>query len=482
MAHPALIASWLLLLSCRSDGGKGPPGSTPVEAPTGETAVVDATGTTGATGGDTATAGPLPPNILLVISDDQGVDKVASYQAHPAPPPTPTLDGLAARGVSFDRAYALPSCSPSRSALLTGRMPHRTGLGTVIQYLDDEELPADSPSMARMLHTSPWPWKTAAFGKWHLSSYESDHGWDHPLELGFGEYAGGLGNLWDRYLDRHVPHGYTYWDKVEDGALHVETTYATTDTVDDALDAIGRLEEPWLVYVSLHAPHIPLHQPPDGLADPVVDATGPNLYDAAVQALDTELGRLLGAVDVDDTLVVFTSDNGTESFGIRAPANPRHGKLTAYEGGIRVPLIVAGPGVMEGARSQALVHLVDLVPTVADVAQVDLSSSILDGESLWPYLRDPAATGRDMLHAGTFLPNGRGDANLHSETWVSHGPRIKAVRFERGPVAFVDLVEDPEEEDLVLSVDDLPEARRAEAQALVDAQQAFFEGIDIPSW
>lgn len=201
-----------------------------------------------------------------------------------------------------------------------------------------------------------------------------------------------------------------------------------------------------------------------------------------MQALDTELGRLFTAVDFEDTLVVFASDNGTESVGIREPANPRHGKLTAYEGGIRVPLIVAGPGVTEGARSPALVHLVDVVPTVAELAQIDLSSSILDGQSLWPYLRDPSASGRDMLHAGHFLPNGQGDGDLRSETWISHGPRIKAVRFERGPVAFADLLEDPEEEALVLSVDDLPEAQRAEAQALVDAQQAFFEGIDVPTW
>jgi arylsulfatase A-like enzyme len=426
-----------------------------------------------------------PSNVLLVLTDDQGVDKVGSYDAHPEPPPTPVIDALAARGVSFDRAYAYPSCSPSRGALLTGKLGHRTGLGEVIQYADDEELPIDTYSLPRMLEASPWAWETGAYGKWHIASFASQNHIEHPLLLGFGAFAGSMANLQDPWLDPGVRHGFTYWDKIEDGQIHIETTYATTDTVDDALEAMDTLKEPWLIYVPFNAPHTPLHEPPEGLADPVETVTSANLYDAAIQALDTELGRLLSAVDPSDTLVIFASDNGTSSWGARAPTSPDRVKLTPYEGGIRVPLIVAGPGVVEGARSDALVHLVDILPTVAEVAQVDLAATgeVFDGESLWPYLVDPARPGREVQHGDRFAPNGRGGEGLVTDWWVSHGPRFKVVAFGAGAAyAIVDLLDDPNEDAPYLSVEAVPPEDRAEAQALVDAQRTFFEGIPIPTW
>ncbi len=482
MARSMLLVA--LLLGCRGEDEPTDPGSPDASEPTGETGPVDPTAETG-TSGPTGTlpSGPRPPNVLIVLSDDQGVDKVSSYQGHPSPPPTPNLDALAAQGVSFDRAYALPSCSPSRGALLTGKVPHRTGLGEVIQYYDDEELPIDTYTLPRMLEASPWPWRTAVYGKWHLSSYVSGHDIEHPLMLGFDDFAGSMGNLQDAVLEPGERHTYTFWDKVEDGKVHVETTYATTDTVDHALEAMGTLPEPWLLYLPFNAPHTPVHIPPEGLADEVTEVTSANLVDAAVQALDSELGRLFAAVDLEDTLVIFAGDNGTSEYGVQPPLDPARAKLTAFEGGVHVPMIVAGPGVVHGQRTAALVHLLDVLPTVAEAARVDLATTgeVFDGRSLWPQLVDPAAPGREMLHVGYFLPNGAGAA-LRSEMWLSHGARFKLARENRGVLAFVDLVDDPDETVFYPSVASIPAEHQAEAQALLEAQEAFFQGITVPTW
>lgn len=467
-----MVKAWLSLWLAACGPGEGTVGDA-------------ALGETGGPGETGPSASTRPPNVLIVLTDDQGVDKVSSYRAHPDAPSTPTIDALAARGVSFDRAYAYPSCSPSRGALLTGKLGHRTGLGEVIQYADDEELPPDTYSLPRMLDASPWTWETAAYGKWHVASYASRSGIAHPRLLGFGDFAGSMSNLQDRWLEPGVAHDYTFWDKIEDGQVAIETTYATTDTVDDALAALERLQEPWLLYVPFNAPHTPLDVPPAGLADPVTSGDFADLYDASVQALDTELGRLLAAVDASDTLVVFAGDNGTSSWGARAPTSPDRVKLTPYEGGIRVPMIVAGPGVAKGARSDALVHLVDVLPTVAELAQVDLSATgeVFDGESLWPYLVDPSASGRAVLHGDRFATNGTGGADLSMDWWISHGPRFKVVSFEGGTYqALLDLVADPNEDAPYLSIDAVPAEHRAEMQALVDAQRTFFEGIPIPVW
>ena len=431
-----------------------------------------------------ATPAPvLPPNVLIGLADDLGVDKVASYADHPDPPATPTIDALAARGVSFDRAYAYTSCSPSRGALLTGKLGHRTGLGEVIQPADFEELPVDTYTRPRMLAEAPIPWETAAYGKWHVASYASRTGLLHPLAVGFDDYAGSMGNLQEQWSEPGVPHDYDRWEKFADGALSISTTYATTDTVDDAVIAAQTLQPPWLLYVAFNAPHTPIHVPPEALATTPDAPSWADRYDAAVEAMDTELGRLLAAVDLDRTVVIFAGDNGTSEFGVRPPTDPKKVKLSPYEGGIRVPLVVAGPGVTAGARSSAKVHVVDVLPTVADLAGVDLAATgeVFDGESLWPYLADPSRPGRSVLHSDRFTPNGVGD-RVNYEWWITHGDRYKVVRFNRGAWIATDPVADPTEAVLHQSFDTLPAADRGEVQALLDAQEAFFTAIDMPSW
>ncbi len=361
-------------------------------------------------------------NVLFVVADDLGTDKVAAYGEQSTTPATPNLDRLAAEGVLFENAYGYPTGAASRAAVLTGRYGRRTGLGGVPD--DAFELALDEVSIPEMLTLAPEAWSSSALGKWGLAGPRAPTGVAHPTEQGFGHYAGALGNL----------ASYDSFDKVVNGEISKVKAYATVDTTDDAIEQLHRLSSPWFLYVAYHAPHEPPPVPLKELGSTEVSASSPaaDRVDAAVEALDHELGRLLEAMSPrqrEETLVVFLGDNGTARTASRPPLAPTPGKGSLYEGGTNGPLIGRGPGVAAGARSQALVHLVDLFPTVAEVAEVDLSrlqrdgtELVLDGVSIWPALLDPSAPGnRRFLYTEMFRPNG---PPPHDIDW-------RAVRDER---------------------------------------------------
>jgi len=358
-------------------------------------------------------------NVLIVVADDLGTDKVAAYGEHPAPPRTPSLDQLATEGVLFENAYGYPVGSASRAALLTGRYGRRYGLGVGLHADDTYELPLDEVLLPEMLTLAGEAWTSAALGKWDLSTPASSTALRHPLEQGFGHHAGALGNLSER------GGSYERFEKSVDGELETVRTYATVDTTDDAIEQLNRLSSPWLLYVAYHAPHEPAHLPPKKLLGTEVSADAPeaDLLDAAVEALDHELGRLLGAMSPkqrEQTLVVFVGDNGTTRPAVRPPLDSTHGKSSLFEGGTNVPLIIRGPGVPAGQRTKALAHLVDVFPTVAEVSEVDLgrlqrggAPLVLDGVSLWPALLAPSGVGgRRFVYTEKFRPVGPGPYDI----------------------------------------------------------------------
>ncbi len=363
-----------------------------------------------------------PTNVLVVLIDDVGIDKVRSYQPGRAGLPVqPTLDRLADVSVRFETAWAQPACSPTRAALLTGRHPRRVGIG---RYLPDDtlwELPLAEQTLPELLAAAPASWETAAVGKWHLSSASSPSGFDHPNLQGFDSYRGWPGNIGG--IDYH----YEHFRKVVDGVESTEDTYATTDEVDDALDFVRSAGEPWMLFLAPHAAHIPLHVPPAGLHDSVgLDAetsAEADLFGAMVQALDTELDRLLSGIPADvlgRTTVFGLGDNGTASLQVVEPFDPTRAKGTLFETGVRVPLFVAGPLVLPGATSEAMVHVTDLFPTVAGLAGLEAQ---VDGIDLAPWLADPAApSGREVLYSDRFRP-------LGPPPW--HEQDLRAVRDER---------------------------------------------------
>ncbi len=371
-----------------------------------------------------------PSNVLLVVADDVGVDMLAAYGVHPNAPPTPNLDALIADGVLFERAYTPPSCSPTRAAILTGRRSFRTGLGKPIdEWLPEFALQLDERTLPEVLASgSATPIATSAIGKWHLGSVAVGDV-DHPNLQGFEWFEGPFGNL---FLNQD----YFDYGKIRNGVRVQSQVYATTDQVDDAIARVQAMPEPWFLYLSFSSAHAPYHAPPQNLhtytlsGDP--QDTRFEHYCAMVQAMDTELGRLLAAIPAgvrSRTTVVFIGDNGSPNQVVTPPSIPSQSKGSLFEGGVRVPLVIAGrDAVAKGARCSALVESVDLFPTVVEMLAADLAQGVgdnrpIDGRSIFRYLSQPlAASQREFAVAEKFEPNGFGPytstgAMVRDERW-----------------------------------------------------------------
>lgn len=342
------------------------------------------------------------PNVLIVVLDDVGVDQVSPYE-YPGAPPTPTLQSLADSGLRFDQAWAMPVCSPTRAALLTGRMPQRNHIGAVIKAPSDDELPLDEITLPEMLARAATPYSSAAVGKWHLATVRSPSGVKHPLLQGFDLFAGSMNNIAVPVMVQpNTERSFASWERVDySGRLEVETTFSTTKIVDDAIEALGKLKAPWLLYVAFHAAHRPLMVPPAELTGdfPVNPDNERSLYAANVVAADHELGRLLDALGSqrDDTLVFAMGDNGTPT-GAKDEDGQDGGKGSFTEGGVRVPFIVSGPTVSARGETAALVHVVDVFPTLMELAGVRSVDATLDGVSLVPILKDASVSVHKRLY------------------------------------------------------------------------------------
>jgi arylsulfatase A-like enzyme len=345
----------------------------------------------------------LPPNVLVVLLDDVGVDQIEPYGFAGAPP-APVIQQLADEGLRFDQAWATPVCSPSRAALLAGRWSDRTTVGAVILARMPAELPLEVATLPELLRRAPDRWSSAAVGKWHLSTFASPSGPEHPLLQGFDWFAGSLNNIGVPPVDaEEVPRSYVAWDRVGfDGEVALETTFSTTRITTDAVAALSVLPEPFLLYVAYHAAHRPLMAPPGAV---VVRGDENELFALNVTAVDAQIGRLLDALGDrrERTVVMVIGDNGTPSHA--KDGDGQDGAKGSFsEGGLRVPFVVAGPGVAQGRRTDALASVVDVAPTVLALAGVDLAPLDLDGVSLLPVLTDPTASVRERLYSETRSP------------------------------------------------------------------------------
>lgn len=388
------------------------------------------------------------PNILFVIADDLGPENVGAYKSDIAladPPATPNLDALANAGVRFRNAWGFPVCSPSRAAMYTGRLPLRTGVGAVIEADTDHVLSTSETTLPEVAAAGGYA--TALIGKWHLGSTASIGGNDAPRTAGFGKHSGILSG---------AVNSYTKWQKYVDGSAirKFVTTYATTSEVDDTKAWISGTSQPWMATLSLIAPHNPFHKPTAGLyTSDLSDITNPNLnastkrrcYKAAVEALDTELGRLLDELEskgqLASTMVIFVGDNGTPSAAVDAGVDASKAKGTVYQRGVRVPLIVAGPHVVNGGRVEdALVSGTDLFATLAELTGQSASTGI-DSVTLMPYLTASShPSARTWVYTETFTGSGpdSGSAALRDS-------RFKLVENLGTVIGFYDLQTDPEE-------------------------------------
>lgn len=409
------------------------PGDTlpPWVASTGRTWTCEALATdAGGTGVGAAvdvTPAPAETNVLVLLADDVGVDKIGAYGVHPSPAITPTIDALADAGVRFERFWATHGCSPSRAELLTGRYTKRYGVGGIIETLvETNVLPDDEVLIPEMLAYAPSTWDASFTGKWHLTSILAGGGAVDPAIQGFPWHAGSLDNLGVTWTGLADPLGYGRWEKDTNGSLAENLVYATTDTTNDAIARIAAMPEPWLLWVSYNSAHYPIHAPPPDLTTVDADGSSTDLekYEAMVEALDTSIADLLASIDPDvlaRTTIIFMGDNGTSTYGTEPPWDPELAKGTIYEPGVRVPLIVSGPLVTTpGVESPALTVAVDLYDTVAAIAgvvvpEVDAAEGVeaRDGVSFLPFVADPfRPTRRRYTYTDKFLPNGPPPYNI----------------------------------------------------------------------
>jgi arylsulfatase A-like enzyme len=406
-----------------------------------------------------------PPNIVVIIADDLGVDLVRSYGESPEAPCTTHMDLLASQGLLFRNCWANPVCSPARAALLTGRYGVRTGIGKALMT-NEPGLSLAETTLPEILQA----YQSAAVGKWHLSG---NSGLLHPNETGFDHFAGFMNAELINYFN---------WPKVVDGVSSQSTTYSTIDITNEAIASMSTMQEPWFLYVAYNAPHTPIHVPPAELCENNLcpgqycsNLTGSSdemeKARAMVESLDSEIGRLLATLDtVDPNAYVFLlSDNGTGRPVSIAPFLPAHAKATAYEGGVNVPLIVRGPGVATG-ECDALVSIVDLYATIADIAGVP--SVAEDSVSFVPCLANPSASPRPDVYTELFTPTGGGP--LYADHLrAAREARYKLIREVGHADEFYDLLLDPFE-----STNLLPTLNTNE-QAAFDALEAAFAALGV---
>ena len=320
-------------------------------------------------------------NVVFMMADDLGWNDVGYHGSEIR---TPHVDSIAERGVQLNRYYASPLCSPTRAALLTGRIPLRYGVDRPIETIGG--LPETERLLTDVLKAAGY--ETAIVGKWHLGLAHVKY---HPHNRGFDTAYGHLGpavdywtHIWDGGLDWHL-----------NGNVLNEEGY-TTDLIGKAAErAISERdkEKPLFLYVAFNAPHGPLQAPAESVsAYDSIENPRRRTYAAMMSEMDRAVGGILKVLEdeglTDETLIVWCSDNGG-AVRLGADNSPlRGGKGGAFEGGIRVPAAIWKPGSIEGGRTfTQMMTVTDWFPTIAAASGIDLGSNgQLDGLDMWSAL------------------------------------------------------------------------------------------------
>jgi arylsulfatase A-like enzyme len=339
------------------------------------------------------------PNILLILTDDQGHHDVSYYGTKDIR--TPAIDGIASSGVRFDHFYANSTvCSPTRAALLTGRYQDCVGVPGVIRTSPENSWGyLDTAAILLPQHLAEAGYATALIGKWHLG-LESHN---TPTERGFELFHGWLGDMMDDYWT-HRRHGINYMrlnDEVIDPEGHATdlfTQWSVNYIKQQASD-----DRPFFLYLAYNAPHFPV-QPPAAWLEKVqkrekdMDDTRSRLV-AFIEHMDSGIDQVLKALkesgQYDNTIVIFSSDNGGH-LPSKANNGPlRDGKGSMYEGGLKVPTCIAWPAQLAAGRVCENRQLsMDLFPTLLEIAGVDVPQNI-DGRSFLADLLLPQSVQKD---------------------------------------------------------------------------------------
>ena len=342
-----------------------------------------------------ANAAATKPNILYILADDMGYADPGFNGCTDIK--TPNLDKLAQAGAILKSFYVQPVCSPTRAALMTGRFAVRTGVYTIVRPNAPWGLKLEERTLAQALRDAGY--ETAIAGKWHLGEFQEAYrptkrGFDHQYGLWFGmiDY---FTHMRDKQLDWH-----------RDDQLCHDQGYSTHLLAKEACRLIREKQpdKPLFLYLPFNAVHSP-HQVPESYCKPYTNLTGiRRTYAGMCAAMDEAIGQVLAALDEkkirDNTLIIFSSDNGGPSPGKVTSNGPlRAGKGTIYEGGVRVCACVNWPGhIPAGAVINEPLHAVDWFPTLVKLGGGSLDQKLpLDGLDIWPVLTQGAKSPHDTL-------------------------------------------------------------------------------------
>ncbi len=380
------------------------------------------------------------PNILLIIADDMGLDATPGYNVGSVKPNMPTLQSLMNSGIRFNNLWSYPVCTPTRASILTGKYGFRTNVLKVDDVLSTSEV-----SIQKHLDNHASGYNHAVIGKWHLSRSEN-----HPTDMGINYYAGSLGGGVQSYWN---------WNLTEGGQTSSSTEYTTTKFTDLAIDWIDAQTQPWFLWLAYNAPHTPFHLPPNELHyqgslpsdEASINANPLPYYLAMIEAMDTEMGRLINAMSDTEranTIIIFIGDNGTPN-RVAQDYGSSHAKGTIYQGGVNVPMIVSGKNVTRLNESEnALINTTDLFATVADIAGTG-TSEINDSKSFKALFSDANADKRDYVYTELGRDSGNPDYTIRNATH-------KYISFEDGTEALYDLNDNPLEDPNLLDAAQLP--------------------------
>ena len=348
---------------------------------------------------------PKRPNIILILVDDMGFSDIGCYGSEIE---TPNLDKLADKGISFTSAYNCARCCPTRASLLTGLYPHQAGVGHMVSnhgipayqgYLRD-----DCVTIAEALSLGGY--QTLISGKWHVGGiYPRNDAsqWDTgdpqrplPPDRGFDDWYGTPAGAGSYYNPKPLFRNYTLIEPESDKYYYTD---AVSENAVKMVEKAAMDDKPFFLYMAHYAVHTPIEAKAERIAKyKARKSAGQNnpTYAAMIESMDDAVGQIMSTLDElnlsDNTVVIFTSDNGGLS-RVTNNAPLRAGKGYPYEGGIRVPVIIRWPGVIRaGTVSDESVTSVDYFPTICELADVRLPHGrTIDGVSLAEYLKSNGA-------------------------------------------------------------------------------------------
>ncbi len=396
-------------------------------------------------------------NTILIIADDLGPDYLGFYENSVDTVDAPNIRSLLAKGVRFKNLMSNPVCSSTRTTILTGRYSFRTGVGGVVGGINgSKQIDTAEISIPKLLKIHNPNIGKANIGKWHLKLSTPAINLMSPLALGYnwseGPFIGQLPS-------------FTNWTKYTNGVSSTITTYATAENVNNAVTWLKAQTpgNPFFLWLAFNAPHEPLHLPPAGLhtytnlsgttAD--INAQPKQYFKAMIQAMDHEIGRLFDSLKVmnklDSTDIIFIGDNGNTARTAQI-LDLTKAKGTIYEYGVRVPLIIAGPSVVNKGRvSNALVNTADLFATIVEnfgftnwQKQIPTNKPV-DSKSLQPIIKNTSDSVRPWIFSEIFkLTTDSADGKC------MRNRNYKLIKFDFGKEEFYNLALDPLESNNLL--------------------------------